>query len=407
MKYHSIVEQKIEGSFKTHYLLELFRYSGYFAIVNILLELVLEGPVEFLASPDLYSIVIAVLVQAYILTRQDIIKNIFWGNLIAPTIYTLVETAIEGLAFYAAPHHQAYWVFSILIASTRYLSGNKKLQAYNSGVILVENLIKSLLIYAMYMILESKLDAQPFNIVTSLQDEAHLFLLLGTLFLGVAIGLAEIVRGRYLELLTALSMELKSYSEWLFGKALLEEAVTNPDSLNLKQVERTVLFMDIRGFTKWCEAHQPSEVTDMLERYFTHSESILYDHDAIKVMYTGDEVLAVFAQPSSAVQAAVTLQNLIGNLLDSQGIGAGIGIHSGAVMEGMIGGENIKHFGVIGDTVNTGKRVESNASAGEILLSDAMVAILRDMNFRLGEERTVPAKGKSEPLSLYPLLAPT
>ncbi|MCP4704260.1 MAG: hypothetical protein GY865_06600, partial [candidate division Zixibacteria bacterium] len=130
MKYNSTLESQINGSFSSRYLLELFRNSGYFAIVNILLESLAEGPVDYLKEPDIYAITCAVLIQAYWLTKWSLSenKNKFSGNLIGPAIYTFIEVAIEGFRFFQAPHHLAYWIFSILIGWMQYLCVNQRFE---------------------------------------------------------------------------------------------------------------------------------------------------------------------------------------------------------------------------------------------------------------------------------------
>ncbi len=169
-------------------------------------------------------------------------------------------------------------------------------------------------------------------------------------------------------------------------------------------MDRVVLFMDIRGFTKWSECHTPKEVVDMLKQYFSTSEQILDKHDAIKVKFTGDEILAVFLEFSSALHAALKLRQIINQALNPLGIGVGIGINRGILMEGIIGAENIKYYDVIGDTVNTGKRIEENAVLNEILISSRVFNSIQSEAFHIGEKREVPVKGKSEPLLFFPLL---
>ena len=406
MKHRAALETQINGTFTGRFLLELFRNSGYFAIVNILLESLVESPLAYAKEPDLYAIIAAVLIQAYWLTRWSLQadKHKFIGNLIGPFIYTCFEVAIEGPVFFQAPHHQAYWIFSIFIGMMQYLSVQDRFVPIRTAVIILENTVRSLLVFIMYMVLEWHLKGGIHDwLGFILEDKTHIYLLLSTLLLGMGIGTAEVVGERYLLLLKQTSRELKSYSEWLFGKKLLEKVMDKPDLLKLRNVDRAVLFMDIRGFTGWSERTSPEEVVAMLNSYFTLSEKILDQHGVIKVKFTGDEVLAVFNDAASAVTAAVQVQQQVKVLLAAIGVGVGIGIHAGTLMEGIIGAENIRYYDVIGDTVNTGKRIEGNAAANEILVSETVQQAVQDRGFSFADRRRITVKGKQEPLLLYPI----
>ena len=85
------------------------------------------------------------------------------------------------------------------------------------------------------------------------------------------------------------------------------------------------------------------------------------------------------------------------------GLMAGIGVHSGPVVEGLLGSAGLKGYDVIGDTVNTAKRIEGAAGGGEVLVSDP-VRVALDPVTKLGERREVVAKGKEVPIAVYPLL---
>ncbi len=403
---HTEFDFRINGTFTARFLLELFRNSGYFAIVNILLESLVESPLAYAKEPDLYAIIGAVLIQAYWLSRWNQLpkKRKFLGNLIGPAIYTCFEVAIEGTTFFLAPHHQAYWIFSLFIGGMQYLSVHERFAPIRSAVIILENTVRSLLVFIMYMVLEWHLKGGIHDWIQFITgDKTHIYLLLSTLFLGMGIGTAEVVGERYLSLLKQTSRELRSYSEWLFGRKLLKKVMDKPDLLKLRNVERVVLFMDIRGFTRWSETTTPEEVVKMLNSYFSLSEKIMDDHDVIKVKFTGDEVLAVFDDAGSAVAAALKVQQQVRILLAPIGVGVGIGINAGTLMEGIIGADNIRYYDVIGDTVNTGKRIEGNAAAGEILVSESVHLLVSNRGFSFGEKRRITVKGKQEPLLLYPV----
>jgi len=207
---------------------------------------------------------------------------------------------------------------------------------------------------------------------------------------------------RYLALLTQTSAQLRTYSEWLLGRGLLEQIIADPTSLTLTRRDRVVLFMDVRNFTHWSETQSPEAVVEMLNQYYQQAESVLVHWKAIKFKFTADEVMAIFATVNQAAHAALDLDNLINMMLASKNLGVGIGLHTGPLVEGLLGTGAVKFYDVIGDTVNTAKRIESAANTSEILISDTVRQQI-DPTFHVGIQREIEVKGKQIPLVVFPL----
>jgi adenylate cyclase len=256
----------------------------------------------------------------------------------------------------------------------------------------------------MYMILEhSQAGSDYSSLRLFMTDSTHLFLFLTTLFLGIGVGIAEVISGRYLSLLKETSWQLKIYSEWFFGKHLFQQVISDPEAIQLDSKQRVVLFMDIRGFTAWSERHTPQRVVTLLSRYFTTAETICNHYLAIKVKFTGDEVMAVFRSERDALGAAHALRNSMGAAFKRQGMAIGIGINKGLLMEGIIGAESIKYYDVIGDVVNTAKRIESQADGNDILVSANVVASCRSDKVRFGPPMQLELKGKAQSVTVHAL----
>ncbi len=225
------------------------------------------------------------------------------------------------------------------------------------------------------------------------------------LFLGLIIGFANLTADRYLSLLKQTLAQLRIYSEWLLGRRLLQQALKDPSSLRLARSERAVLFMDVRNFTHWSESYSPEAVVNLLNEYYRISESVLTQHEAIKFKFSADEVMAVFPTIDATIHAALELRKRIGEFLANYRLGAGIGLHAGPLVEGLLGGStSVRFYDVIGDTVNTAKRIESAAQGGEILISDA-AREMAAQTFPMGAGREITAKGKDEPLIVYAIEA--
>jgi adenylate cyclase len=399
------LEARLTGSFASRMLLELFGNSAVFPIANVLLELLAAGSyASYLAEPDLYAIAFASLAQAYALTawQHTARRHRIAGNLVGPAIYTAVETWVEGARFFMAPHHIAYWCFSLAIGLLQ-AGGSRVPPRVGAALVLAENVVRSSILFFMYAIYELRADAPAaFSPGAFFADRSHVFIALAVLLLGLSAGLANLTSERYLALVRQTSAQLKLYSEWLLGRELLNQAFVDPSALALTRRERAVLFMDVRGFTRWSEAQPPEAVVDLLDRYYRAAESALARHATVKVKLSADEVMAVFGSARQAVAAALELRRDTAQLLSGFGLGAGIGIHVGPLVEGLLGSAGVKFYDVIGDSVNTAKRIESAAAAGEVLVSQACRDALGP-ELAVGPRREISAKGKDAPVPVYPV----
>ena len=126
----------------------------------------------------------------------------------------------------------------------------------------------------------------------------------------------------------------------------------------------TVFFADVRNFTAHAEHVEPSEAVTLLNRLFDVVVPILNEHGGHANHYLGDGLLAIFGAPSAlehhadaAVAAALTIQRRVREELGDE-LRLGIGINTGPVIAGTVGGGGRHEFTVIGDTVNAAARVE-------------------------------------------------
>ncbi|MBI4670046.1 MAG: adenylate/guanylate cyclase domain-containing protein [Chloroflexi bacterium] len=395
------LEVRIAGKPSTRFWLELFGNSAQFSIANILFELFHEG-VEVMIHPDVYALVGASVAQAYFLSKPSFGSPLhrLVGNLIGPLIYTLVEVLVEGSSFFSSPNHIAYWVFALLIGLCQaYRALGHGL--FGEIVLVLENMIRTSILFFMYALFEIYANSQQ---TTSLQtffdDRSHRFIATAVLLLGLGLGLANLTSERYLDLLRQTSVQLRTFSEWLLGRHLLARVIADPTALKLMRTQRVVLFMDIRKFTAWSEAQSPEAVVSLLSQYYQVAEAVLNQFPIIKSKLSADEVLVVFSSADDALAAAAKLREQICGLLAPMQLGVGIGVHAGPVVEGLLGSGDVKFYDVIGDTVNTAKRIESQARAGEVLISQT-VHDLALAPLQPGAAQEISVKGKTEPLTVY------
>ena len=399
---YRLLETRLTGKTSTRFWLELFGNSAQFPIANILLELLLEKPLEYLRKPDMYILVASSLAQAFFLVWRPANSRLgkFLGNLVGPALYTLLEAGLEGINFFSAPYHVAYWIFGLVIGLLQALRFSAR-DFWAAVLLVAENVARTSILFFMYLIFETFANpAQTASVSEFFRDTSHQYVGAAVLLLGLSIGLANLTSDRYLDLLRQTSAQLKIYSEWLLGKDLLARIMDNPKALGLARQNRVVLFMDIRGFTAWSETETPEAVVALLGQYYQITESVLAGYPVIKYKLSADEIMAILADSWPAVEAALELRARIGEFLQPFGLGAGIGVNQGAVVEGLLGSSGVKFYDVIGDTVNTAKRIESVALAGEILISSSLEQELRPY-LMVCTERQVEVKGKSEPVTVF------
>ena len=167
--------------------------------------------------------------------------------------------------------------------------------------------------------------------------------------------------------------------------------------------------MDVRGFTGYAEQHPARDVVAMLNRLFAAVVPIVGTHGGYVDKFIGDGLLAVFGVPQRcsdhADRALAAARDIAAALHDRDGDpDVGIGLNSGTVVAGNLGGSGRFDFTVIGDPVNVAARVESatRQTGDTILLSQHTWELLSPAARADTVARpTVPLKGKTQTVSLY------
>ncbi|HSE31081.1 MAG TPA: adenylate/guanylate cyclase domain-containing protein [Pyrinomonadaceae bacterium] len=205
-----------------------------------------------------------------------------------------------------------------------------------------------------------------------------------------------------------------NYSRFL-PEYVVKQMLENPESFKLGGVSQTItiLFADIRGFTRISEHAQPERIVSLLNRYFSAMTDIIFAHGGTLDKYLGDGLMALFGAPATtpddannALNAAVAMQRRVLGInleLLAEGlpeIGVGMGLHTGEVVVGYIGSERRSEYTAIGDAVNTCARLESNARGGEILMSDATAKAARS-RYKLKPRDPITVKNREQPVVLW------
>ena len=371
-----------------------FVHSGHIPLVLLILEALLARPGYFFRI-DPYLLLLAGIAQAWamelLITRGR--AYAFMANLVGPLLYSTMEVVIEGPAFFTQWHHQSYWGFSLGFAALHWLQS--RCAKVNLPLVLLENILRSAIPLVIYALFEAVSGNVSLSWEMFFADRAHDFLAVVLLLLGVLLGFADATLRRTMATVQELTNRLHRYSQWSLGSGILNKAMTDESSLALKRIERAVLFMDIRGFTAWSETHTPEETVDMLHAYYGVAEGALGSSAPIKLKYTADEVMAVFASATQAIEAGRAMLRATSALLNRHQLTVGGGVHWGQVIEGVLGAQDAKAYDFIGDTVNTAQRLCDAAAAGELLVS---ALACEEAGLVTGETRYIHAKGKKDPM---------
>lgn len=391
---------KIHGSRRSAFFSELLTNSGYFLVFNTLAEISIQGVSNYLfgsraLQPGFYIIVAATLLQAWYLSRPNARR--FWGNLIGPAIYTIIDMPLDGLEFFEQSNHWVLWFFALLIGILQGFRFHWKPKA-ESWIIPLENLVRTFIFVALYIginIQSSKLGITE-QTKTIFTQSSHRFLISGMGFLGIILGLQVLQITTQRKQLQKTAQLLRNLAEWGMGSHAVFTAITNPENLEFHRCDRTILFMDIRGFTSWCEETKPDIVAAVLNEYYRNVEPAAAQHQPLKISLTADEIMAIYATPQQGIAAAQMMSKAALKTLTPYGIGAGCAVHCGNVIEGLFGSQDVRTYTVIGDVVNTAKRLESATPSGEITISDEIYqAVDKKINVEACPPISVKGKAKS------------
>jgi adenylate cyclase len=180
-------------------------------------------------------------------------------------------------------------------------------------------------------------------------------------------------------------------------------------SLEGEEVEVTMMFLDVRDFTGFAERSSAPEVVATLNRLFELVVPVIHEHGGHVDKFVGDGLLAVFGAPrrqddhaDQALGAALAIGRAVREQ-GPEGLDIGIGLNSGTVVAGNVGGAGRLEFSVIGDAVNVAARVESatRQTGDAVLLAENVKRLLADTTVELEARPDVPLKGKRESVMLY------
>jgi class 3 adenylate cyclase len=191
---------------------------------------------------------------------------------------------------------------------------------------------------------------------------------------------------------------------------LAERVLAEGADLAGEELEVSVLFLDVRDFTSFAEAARPREVVALLNDLWELAVPVLLHHGGHANKFIGDGLLGVFGAPDPlpdhgerAVAAALEIAARVSDGFAGR-VSVGIGVNSGLVIAGTVGGGGRVEYAVIGDTVNTASRVEAatRLTGDPVLITDATRALLpATWPVAMTERADVALRGKQATVRLW------
>ena len=219
----------------------------------------------------------------------------------------------------------------------------------------------------------------------------------------------------------------KRFIKGAFGKYVSPEVVAeiaeHPEMLQLggQKTPLTLLFSDLAGFTSISERMDPQDLLAHLNEYLSSMTQIVLDEKGTLDKYIGDAIMAFWNAPKEvpdhadrALRTAVLMQRRMRELNaawreadpEAEGLKVRIGINTGLVVVGNMGGEDKFNYSAIGDAVNLAARLEpANKSYDTLVMaSEFTVREAAPNAFRCRELDLIAVKGKEEPVKVFEVL---
>ncbi len=185
--------------------------------------------------------------------------------------------------------------------------------------------------------------------------------------------------------------------------------------LDGQSCEVSVLFADIRGFTRFAEQHQASQVTQALNYIFHHLAAIIFEHHGTLDKYLGDAIMAFYGapipsddHPERALRTAWAMQRRFEQLCrEDPGLGElglGIGLSTGEAVVGTVGSERVLDYTVIGHTPNAAYRLQKHAQVGQILMDEQTYQAVQEIAVANIVE-SLHSNGHRQPIQVYEVTA--
>lgn len=231
---------------------------------------------------------------------------------------------------------------------------------------------------------------------------------------GAFIGMALVIDdGTELKRAEAQARQVRRIFERYVHPNVVQQLMKDPMAINLggETKEISVIFADIRGFTRLGENMAPEEVMNLLNRYLKIMCEAVWEEEGTLTAFLGDALMAIFNAPLEqkthalkAVRAAWKMRMAIMEYQRTQPqetlVSFGIGVNTGLATVGNLGSqERMQNYTAIGDVVNVASRIQNNVSDNNILLNESTYVQV-DRSVQVGRAFPLQVKNKTAPLNV-------
>jgi PAS domain S-box-containing protein len=222
---------------------------------------------------------------------------------------------------------------------------------------------------------------------------------------------AETERIRFTDELFQLNKAYERFVPNQFLQFLEKSSIIDVELGDQVQLEMSVLFSDIRDFTTLSESMTPEENFRFINSYLSRMEPVINENNGFIDKYIGDGIMALFSgEADNAVKAGIAMLHCLVEYNQNRAnfgyapIQIGIGINTGTLMLGTVGGQNRMDGTVISDAVNLASRVESltkNYGVSLLITQETYSRLENPSQYAIRTLDTVKVKGKSELVTVY------
>ncbi|NEQ36404.1 MAG: AAA family ATPase [Okeania sp. SIO3I5] len=222
---------------------------------------------------------------------------------------------------------------------------------------------------------------------------------------------AEFDRERFTIELFHLNKAYERFVPKQFLELLDKESIVDVRLGDQVQLEMSVLFSDVRNFTTMSEAMTPEENFRFINSFLSRMEPAILENQGFIDKYIGDAIMALFSgDADNALKAGISMLERLNKYNQERmnsgdpPIGIGVGINTGLLMLGTVGGQNRMDGSVISDAVNLAARVESltkNYGVSLLITEQTFSQLTQPSNYAIRSIDTVKVKGKSQKVTVY------
>lgn len=212
-------------------------------------------------------------------------------------------------------------------------------------------------------------------------------------------------------------IKTKNYFSKYLSEKIVDNLLEGKLELGGKKEEVSIIFTDIRGFTSLSEKLDAQQIVELLNGHFDIITHEIFEEEGTVLKYIGDATMAIFNAPIKQVNhvektilTCIKIQkrmNIYADLVKQkygiENFSIGIGVNMGEVVIGNIGSHKYMDYTIIGDPVNTASRLNGQASAGEIVVSEKVYLEVKN-KFNFSKPEKVKVKGKEKEVKIYKVI---